>query len=307
VPARHPSRLGITTVGLVVLALVAAVALAACTPGSAAPSAKTIRVVTTTTVFADIIRNVGGGLVTVDSIVPPGVGPEDYEPKPDDARDLVGAGLIVSNGAGLDDFLDKLIAAAGEGAAPRLVLADGIPTISVDGEVNPHFWLDPTLVRDHYLPAITGALSALDPADKTTFEANSTAYAVKIGAMDDANKAAIATLPTANRKLVTFHDAFPYFAAHYGFELVGVILPNVGQEPSASQLASLVQTVKSAGVKAIFAESQFSPKLVQTLADEAGIAHVVTTLYNDTVGPPPQDTYLAMMTWDVQEMVKALS
>jgi ABC-type Zn uptake system ZnuABC Zn-binding protein ZnuA len=305
--ARHPSRLGITMVRPVVLALVATLAVAACGPGTAAPSAKTVRVVTTTTVFADIIRNIGGDRVSVDSIVPSGVGPEDYEPKPDDARDLVGAQLIVSNGAGLDDFLDKLIAAAGEGAAPRLVLADGIPTISVDGEVNPHFWLDPSLVMDHYLPAITARLSALDPADRATFEANSAAYAAKIGAMDDANKASIATLPAPNRKLVTFHDAFPYFAAHYGFELVGVILPNVGQEPSASQLASLVETVKAAGVKAVFAESQFNPKLAQTLADEAGITNVVTTLYNDTVGPPPKDTYLAMMTWDVQEIVRALS
>jgi ABC-type Zn uptake system ZnuABC Zn-binding protein ZnuA len=124
--------------------------------------------------------------------------------------------------------------------------------------------------------------------------------------LDEANKASIATIPAANRKLVTFHDAFPYFAAHYGFELVGVILPNVGQEPTASELASLVGTVKSAGVKAVFSESQFSPKLSGTLADEAGITKVVTTLYNDTVGPAPQDTYLGMMTWDVQQIVNAL-
>ena len=304
--ARQRPRFGITAAGLLVLAVVAAIGLAGCSPDTV-PSTRTgLRIVTTTTVFADIIRNVGGDFVTVESIIPAGVGPEDYEPKPDDAKALVGADLIVSNGAGLDDFLDKLIAAAGEGSAHRLVLADGIPTLTVDGEVNPHFWLDPSLVADHYLPAISASLSALDGAHSAAFAANSSAYAGKIRAMDEVNRTSLAAVPEANRKLVTFHDAFPYFAAHYGFQLVGVILPNVGQEPSAAQLARLVETVKGSGVKAVFSESQFNPKLVQTLADEAGVTRVVTTLYNDTVGPPPQDTYLGMMTWDVGEIVKAL-
>ena len=107
-----------------------------------------------------------------------------------------------------------------------------------------------------------------------------------------------------NRKLVTFHDAFPYFAAHYGFELVGVILPNVGQEPSAAELAALVDKVKAANVKAVFSEAQFSPELAHTLAQEAGITTVVTTLYNDTVGPPPNDTYLKMMAWNIDQIVQ---
>jgi zinc/manganese transport system substrate-binding protein/manganese/iron transport system substrate-binding protein len=289
--------------------------LAACGSGQASgspaaagsPAAGTFKVVATTTVFADIIRNVGGDRVTVDSIIPAGAGPEDYEPKPQDARKLADADLIVSNGVGLDDFLDKLIDAAGEGAVPRLVLGDGIPTIKVNDEENPHFWLDPSLVEDHYLPAITAALTRLDPAGASTYEANRATYAEAIRAMDTANKAKVATIPTADRKLVTFHDAFPYFAAHYGFEVVGVILANVGQEPSAAELASLVQTVKAAGVKAVFSEAQFNPELARTLADEAGITRIVTTLYNDTLGPPPADTYLKMMTWNMDEIVKSLA
>lgn len=304
--ARRPSILGLTCARWLVLAVATAMLLGACDMGTAAAPEKP-RIVATTTVLADIIRNIGGDRVSVDSIIPPGVGPEDYEPKPEDVKKLVDASLVVSNGAGLDDFLDKLIEAAGEGSVTRLVLADGIPTITVDGEVNPHFWLDPSLVTDHYLPAITAALSAVDKADQATFEANRASYVTKVQAMDAANKASVATIPAANRKLVTFHDAFPYFAAHYGFELVGVILPNAGQEPTASDLARLVATVKAAGAKAVFSESQFSPKLAQTLADEAGISRVVTTLYNDTVGPPPQDTYLGMMTWDVREIAQALT
>lgn len=285
-----------------------AMALVACAPGAAsAPPAKTLHVVATTTVFADIVRNVGGPLVTVDSIIPAGAGPEDYEPAPEDARILADADLIVSNGVGLDDFLDGLIDAAGEGKADRLVLGDGIPTITIDGEENPHFWLDPSLVIRHYLPSIEAALSKLDPANADAYGTNRADYAAQVAAMDDANKVAFDTIPVANRKLVTAHDAFPYFAAHYGFELVGVIIDNVGQEPTAAELAALVETVKDTGVKAIFSESQFNPELARALADEAGITKVVTTLYNDTVGPAPSDTYLGMMRWNVEEIVQALS
>lgn len=306
--ARRPSRFGLTR-SVVAMVAAATLIVTACGPGGPAPSAgtATLRVVATTTVFADIVRNVGGARVSVTSIIPAGAGPEDYEPKPADARKLADANLIVSNGVGLDDFLDKLIDAAGEGAATRLVLGDGIPTIAVDGAANPHFWLDPSLVADHFVPAISAALTKLDPAGAATYEANAMGYVARIEAMDAANKAKIETIPAANRKLVTFHDAFPYFAAHYGFELIGVILSNVGQEPSASDLAALVAKVTAAGVKAVFSEAQFSPELAHTLAQEAGITSVVTTLYNDTVGPPPTDTYLKMMEWNVDEIVKALA
>jgi ABC-type Zn uptake system ZnuABC Zn-binding protein ZnuA len=292
---------------IVALAVAATVLATACGPATSSPSGPAaLTVVATTTVFADIVRNVAGDRATVTSIIPAGAGPEDYEPKPDDARKLADADLIVSNGVGLDDFLDQLIDAAGEGTVPRLVLGDGIPTITVDGEANPHFWLDPSLVASHYVPAISAALIKLDPAGAATFTTNAAAYVAQVEAMDAANKAKIDTIPVANRKLVTFHDAFPYFAAHYGFEVVGVILANVGQEPKAAELAALVETVRAAHVKAVFSEAQFSPELARTLAEEAGITTVVTTLYNDTVGPQPVDTYLKMMEWNVNEIVQAL-
>lgn len=273
----------------------------AITPGPGA-----IKVVTTTTVFAAIVRSVGGSRTDVRSIIPPGVGPEDYEPKPDDARSLADAQLIVSNGVGLDDFLDRLLSSGSGGTTPRLVLGEGIPTITIDGVPNPHFWLDPTLVKSGYLPKIVTALSALAPADAATFQANATAYGTQLDALDAELKATVDTLPAPNRKLVTFHDAFPYFARHFGFELVGVVVANVGQEPNAAELAALVEKVKAAGVKAVFSEAQFNPKLAQTLADEAGIKQVVTTLYNDALGPAPADSYPGMMRWNVDKIVEAL-
>lgn len=278
---------------------------AACGGGSGPTPATGLRVVATTTVFADLVRAIGGDRVSVDSIIPAGVGPEDYEPKPDDARRIANARLIVKNGVGLDDFLDRLLDANAR-ATPLLTLGDGIPTITIDGQPNPHFWLDPTLVRDHYVPAIATKLTALDPAGAATYDANAIAYTRQLDDLDTALKARIGTIPPAGRKLVTFHDAFPYFARHYGFELVGVLLRNVGQEPTGSELADLVSQVKAAHVKAVFSEAQFSPKLAQTLADEAGIATVVTTLYNDALGPAPADTYLGMMSWNVDQIVVAL-
>jgi ABC-type Zn uptake system ZnuABC Zn-binding protein ZnuA len=292
-------------IGLAATAVVLVVT--ACRGASTLPSSGDgLRVVTTTTVFADIVQNVGGDRTAVTSIIPAGVGPEDYEPKPDDARLLADAQLIVSNGVGLDDFLDRLLESAGE-ERPRLVLGEGIQTLTVDGEENPHFWLDPTLVKQYYLPAIVDKLSELDPNGAATYQANAETYAEQIDALDADLMARVEQIPAADRKLVTFHDAFPYFARHYGFELVGVILENVGQDPSAADLAALVATVKAAGVRAVFSEAQFSPRLSQTLADEAGIATVVTTLYNDALGPPPADSYLGLMRWNVDQIVEALT
>jgi zinc/manganese transport system substrate-binding protein/manganese/iron transport system substrate-binding protein len=290
---------------MLVLAAVAAVAVSACGGRPGGSREDGLRVVATTTVFADLVRQVGGSRVSVSSIVPPGTGPEDYEPRIEDSKKLSDAQLVVSNGVGLDTFLEGLISTTATEAA-RLVLGDGIPAIETDGEPNPHFWLDPSLVVQHYLPKITAKLTELDPAGKPAFEQNASDYAGQLEALDAALKANVAQIPAGQRKLVTFHDGFPYFARHFGFELIGVIVENVGQDPSAGELAALVGKVKAANVKAVFSEAQFSPKLAQTLAEEAGIQKVVTTLYTDALGSPPADSYIGMMRSNVEQVVEAL-
>jgi ABC-type Zn uptake system ZnuABC Zn-binding protein ZnuA len=301
-----PPRLRLNP-AMVAIAITAMFAVSGCGRGQGpSPFSGTLDVVATTTVFADIVRNVGGDRVSVTALVPAGAGPEDYEPKPSDARLLADADLVVSNGVGLDDFLDRLIDSVGDPGAERLVLGDGIPALLVDGEPNPHFWLDPSLVADHYVPAIESTLSRLDPGGATGYAARGASYADQIREMDAASRTELGSIPADDRQLVTFHDAFPYFARHYGFELVGVILANVGQEPSAADLASLVEEVKATGTRAVFSEAQFNPELARTLADEAGVTRIVTTLYTDTVGPPPDDSYLTMMKWNVDQIVTAL-
>ena len=160
--ARLPVRLGLSNAlrdGA--LALAVALVLVACqgtdrTPAGASGSGdrERLNVVATTTVFADIVRQVGGDRVDVTSIIPAGVGPEDYESRPADARILADADLVVSNGAGLDDFL-----------------SEGIPVLTVDGEANPHVWLDPTLVADFFVPSIKARLAELDPGGASDYEA----------------------------------------------------------------------------------------------------------------------------------------
>jgi ABC-type Zn uptake system ZnuABC Zn-binding protein ZnuA len=304
----HSVRLSRSTTRVASAIVMLAMVTACQGPGSpsAPPASAGLKVVTTTTVFADIVRIIGGDRVAVSSIIPAGVGPEDFEPKPDDAKLLSDAALIVSNGVGLDDFLHDLLASGSGGATPQLVLGEGIPTVTEDGEENPHFWLDPSLVKQYYVPRIAAKLAEIDPAGKASFDANAATYSTALDTLDADLKAKVEQIPEANRKLVTFHDAFPYFARHFGFELVGVILQNPGQEPTAADLAALVDQVKAAGVKAVFSEAQFSPKLAETLAKEAGITDVVTTLYTDSLGPPPADSYIGLMHWDVDQIVAAL-
>ena len=179
--------------------------------------------------------------------------------------------------------------AAGEGDATRLVLGDGIPTIDVDGEPNPHFWLDPTLVAGHYVPAIAAALSRARPgrsrrptrrmppptrrssrrSTRRTWPRSRTIPAAEPQARDLPRR-----LPVLRRALrLRAHRGHPRRTS--------------ARSRRAADLAALVDKVKAAGVKAVFSEAQFSPELAQTLADEAGITNVVTTLYNDTVGPAP--------------------
>jgi manganese/iron transport system substrate-binding protein len=272
------------------------------------------RVVTSTTIFADLVRQVGGDrLGSIRSVVPAGVDVEDYEPTPQDLQAVSQANLLVMNGLALDRWVPRLTQAANP-SVPTLVLSDGLPVLGVgtseDEDIgqngNPHFWLDPQYARV-YVEKIHDQLVSIDPDGAATYDANTTSYLVKLDELDQWIQQQVATIPPDNRKLVTFHEAYPYFAARYGFQLVGVITPSPGQEPSAGELAQLVQTVKAAQVKAVFSEAQFSPRLTQALAQEAGVQQVVTDLYNDSLGDPPADTYLGMMRYNVERMVQALA
>ena len=278
------------------------------TSGDASTAAGPLPVVTPTTVFADMVANVGGDLVTVRSLVPKGGDVHTYETKPSDTQALSGARLVVMNGLGLDDWLRRTLTAAAPGT-PLLVLGEGLPGVALlPGETpdtqNPHLWLDVTYA-EKYVDRIEAALASADPAHAAAYQANAAAYRVRLDALDAEVRAKIATIPAANRKLVTFHDAFPYYAREYGITVVGVAVEAPGQDPSAAYTARLIDAMREAGVKAIFSEAQFPTKLIDALAAETG-ATVVSNLYDDTVGDPPVTSYEAIIRWDTDQLVAAL-
>jgi ABC-type Zn uptake system ZnuABC Zn-binding protein ZnuA len=295
---------------LLVLALVALALLAAgCGrgPGPSDATAGRIRVVATTTILADIVRQVGGDRVTVESLVPKGGEAHTFDPTPSDVRRVVEADLIVMNGLGLDGWLLGLIEDAGA-TAPVVALGEGLPTdryVRDGGQVNPHLWLDVANGRA-YATRVATELEGIDPAHASQIAASATAYDARLASLDGDIRARLAAIPAADRAVISFHDAFPYFARAYGLTIDGTVVDAPGQDPSAAQVESLIAEIRAKGVRAILAEAQFSDKLVRAIADESG-ATVVSNLYTDSVGDAPVDTYEAVMRWDADRLVGVLA
>ncbi len=274
-----------------------------------AGSPGTVVVVTTTTVFADMIANVGGDRVTVTSLVPKNGDVHTFEPKPQDIGAIAGARLLVMNGLGLDDWLEKTITNVAAAGTPLVKLGVDLPGVqplpgAQPGTENPHLWLD-VRYAELYVDRIEGALAGVDPAGAATFVSNAAAYKARLEQLDASVRTRIATIPPANRQIVVFHDAFPYFAREYGITIVGVAVEAPGQDPSAGYTAQLISAIRATGVKAIFSEAQFPARLVQQLAAETGAA-VVSNLYDDSLGDPPVTSYEAVINWDVDQLVAAL-
>jgi ABC-type Zn uptake system ZnuABC Zn-binding protein ZnuA len=288
--------------------------LAACggtsTGAPAAATAQAIRVVTTMSILADMVRNVGGERVAAENIIPIGAGPEDYQPTPQDAQKLADAAIVFYNGHGLEAWLADLLASAARPGQPQIAVSDGLPALDVGSadfkQGNPHFWMSAALGA-RYVEKIRDGLIQVDPSGKDTYTKNAGSYMKQLLALNEELKRQAATIAPADRKIVTNHDAFPYFAQEYGFTIVGNMLGNPESEPSAGELAALVQAIKAQHVKAIFSESQFSPKLTNTIAGEAEVA-IVSDLYTDTLGDASSGvtTYIDMLRFDMQEVVEAL-
>lgn len=295
-----------------VAALVAALFVAACSRAPGPPTSSSLPVVTTSTVFADLVANVGGDLVDVTSLVPRNGDIHTFEPSPQDVRRVAEARLIVMNGLGLDDWLGELINNAAADDTPIVRLADDVPAaerIAADdpttpGAPNPHLWLAVPYAIG-YVERIAAALADIDPQHKSAYVSGGEAFVARLGELDARVRAQIDTIPPSNRRIVTFHDAFPYFAREYGIEIIGVAVEAPGQAPSAAQIAALVEAIQNAGVKAIFSETQFPPELVERIGAETG-ATVVTDLYTDSLGDPPVTSYEALIEWDVNRFAEAL-
>lgn len=273
-----------------------------------------IQVVTSTSVFADFIEQVGGERVEVFSIVPPGADPHTFEPTPREARSIATADLLVINGLGYEAWVEKLIHNAASPDLRVLVLSEGLEPLEGvsfsahhhhehdhhDGD--PHFWLDVTYAM-HYVRRIEEALSTLDPEGATLYRDRSSRYLAELEKLDGWIFERIAQIPPANRVLLTHHDAFAYMATRYGLTLQGVLVRNPDREPSARELATLIQEVRRMGIKAIFAEPQINSTFAHSLAREARIR--VAFLYSDAL-TSEVPSYIELMRYNANSLVEAL-
>jgi ABC-type Zn uptake system ZnuABC Zn-binding protein ZnuA len=283
--------------------------LAACEsrPAQTPPAgSQKLIVVTTLTVLADLIEQVGGDKVQVKALVPPGGEVHTYQPAPDDIKSVAQAKIVFYNGAHLEEWLDATIRSAGKPNLPIVVLSEGLPLIKDSrDEPNPHLWLDVTNAKA-YVEKIRDGLSKVDSTNVAYYADRAKSYLPQLDELDQWIQTEVDKIPKARRKLVTFHDAFPYFAKRYGFSLHGVLAASPGKEPSARDLAALTRRIKREEIPAVFAEAQFNPKAMEVLASDTGV-RVITNLYNDTLSTGPEaNTYIAMMKHDVTEIVNAL-
>jgi manganese/iron transport system substrate-binding protein len=297
-----------------VLAALLLGALAACSPSASAegtgptPAPDAIRVVATTTVLADLVAQIGGTNVDVTSIVPKGGVVETFDPSPQDVAAISEAELIVMNGLGLDEWLEPVARTAAPDV-PIVRLAEDLPGVAyvTDEETNgsnPHLWLD-VGNADRYVQRLTEILAQAHPPHAAEIRSGGAAYSERLQALDRWVREQVATIPPSDRKLVSFHEAFPYFAQAYGLEIVGSVVGVPGQDPSAGEVAALVDSIRKSGAKAVFTEAQFNPDLARAIAEEAGVA-VESELYNDSLGDPPVDTYEGLIRWDTERIVSAL-
>jgi zinc/manganese transport system substrate-binding protein len=299
------------------LAVAVAAGLSGCGADSAASgSGSSLDVVATTTQLGDIVRAVGGSAVDVHQILQPNSDPHDYDPRPDDVKSTAGAKLVLESGNNLDKWMAEVVDEAG-GSPNVVTIAPDFTPDKVAGEssgpeaskFDPHWWHDPRNVESA-VTAISAALSKADPARAGVFKANAAAYGAKVKALDAGIEACIDTVPAAQRKLVTSHDAFNYFARRYGIDVVGAVIPSQSTQaqPSAGQISALAALVKREGVKAIYPESSINPKLAEALAAQTG-ARSDYTLYGDTLGPAGSsgDTYLKMEQANAGAMVKGFT
>ncbi len=274
-----------------------------------------IEVVATTTQIGDFVREVGGDAVAVDQILQPNTDPHSYEPRPSDVAGAAEAKLVFASGDGLDEWIGQVVSDSGSDARVVDLGASvperlpGEPSGAEASRYDPHWWHDPRNA-EAAVGEIERRLAAADPSRRRLFERNAGAYLAKLRALDADIARCMASVPPARRKLVTDHDAFGYFAARYGIDVVGAVIPSQATQaqPSAKDLSALAELIERERVRAIFPESSLSPKVAEAIASQTG-ASADHTLYGDTLGPEGSDgaTYLRMEAANAGSMARGFT
>jgi manganese/iron transport system substrate-binding protein len=283
---------------------------AGCGTGESGAREGAPQVLATTTMIAEAATRIAADCAAVRGLLPIGGDPHVYEPVPRDVRIVAQSQLVLYNGYGLEGWLDRLIRNAG-GQRPIVEVAAGLPPIYGqygDGrDPDPHLWGD---VRHfmHYVERVRDSLAELVPHCADTVQANAEAYLDELRALDAWVRERIATIPEQHRYLVTSHDAFQYFAAAYGLEVLGTPIGiSTDEEASAQTVARLVDDVRRTGIPALFVETTVNPSVIRRIASETG-ARIGGELYSDSLGPEGSgaETYVGMIVHNTRTIANAL-
>jgi len=307
----------------------AAAALALALPSAGPARAATLPVVASFSILGDMVHEIGGDHVSVTTIVGPNGDAHSFEPAPKDAKALARARLLFINGLSFESWLPRLKKAAGfkgvtivasKGVEPRTLsdqeLAEATHATpaghagpghasATAGAIDPHAWqsLDNGII---YAQNIAAGLAQADPANAADYYARAKTYMQKMKALNIQLKTQFEAIPASRRKVVTSHDAFGYFGRAYGIRFIAAQGLSEEAQPSAREIAAIIDQVKKDHVPAVFIENITSPKLVQRIAQETG-AKVGGTLYSDALAAPgqPAGTYLGMFRWNAAQLLAA--
>ncbi|MEA2975402.1 MAG: zinc/manganese transport system substrate-binding protein [Alphaproteobacteria bacterium] len=291
--------------------LVASFAAACVTLVAASPlrAEDKVPVVATFSILADLVKNVGGDRVEVSTLVGPNGDAHVYTPSPADAKKVAAAKVVIINGLGLEGWITRLIKASGAKAL-TVTATSGIKSRKMEEEghqvTDPHAWQDVANAKI-YVANIRDGLIAADPAGKSAYEANATAYLAKLADLETEVKAAIGKIPADHRRIITSHDAFGYFGAAYGMEFIAPEGVSTETEASAKDVAKIINQIKKQKIPAVFMENITDPRLMQQVAKESG-AKIGGTLFSDALsdvkGSAP--TYIDMMHNNIRQFTAAL-
>jgi len=280
-------------------------------------AAAALRVVTTVAPLTDMVRQVGGDALHVHGLVPEGVNSHTFQPAPGDVQYLAQADLVVLNGLDLEVPIENLVRSSGKSAVTVLKLGD--KTISqaewvfdfsfpeAQGHPKPHLGLNVAYAM-HYVTLIHDQVSALDRDHAAVYHRHATDYLSQLVHLDHCIAAAMSTLAPPQRKLLTYHDSWPYFARRYGMTVVGAVQPANFSEPAPREVARLIDQLRREKVPAVFGSEVFPSKVLQKIATEAGVRYV-TTLRDDVLPGNPGEadhSYSGMMRHNVMTMLEAL-
>jgi zinc/manganese transport system substrate-binding protein len=292
--------------------------------GSSAAPASGLTATAVETFLADIAQNIAGDRLQVHALIPYGIDPHEFDPAPKDMVIVSESDLLIINGGGIEGWLadalqtiggNRVLVTASQGLVSRPVDRTAVtktssgssPTPSA-ANTDPHYWMNPLLIKT-YVANILEGLIQIDPAGEALFRRNAAAYSAELDRLDQWIISQVALIPSDQKMLVTDHDDLGYFADRYGFKIIGAILPSVSPdaEPSASQVAALIDQIRATHAKAIFLDTGSNTQLADQISQETG-CRVVTGLYIHSLTPPggAAPTYLDLIKYDVTLMVEAL-